>query len=146
MGRDELGAAGEPVTPADSERLPALHKAAPPEKERLARGKRTRAPKIGRQGAAPARAAPARPRRPPPGPERGPAYLASGSDSDSDSDSTADSSSSPPDCSSASGARVSSSSAPRALTAAWLPSLLAITPAGPELEPEPPAPRLLFSL
>ena len=55
MGRDELGAAGEPVTPADSERLPALHKAAPPEKERLARGKRTRAPKIGRQGAAPAR-------------------------------------------------------------------------------------------
>lgn len=72
--------------------------------------------------------------------------LASGSDSDSDSDSTADSSSSPPDSSSASGARVSSSSAPRALSAAWLPSLLAIAPAGPELEPEPPAPRLLFSL
>lgn len=45
MGRDELGAAGAPVTPADSEHLQALHKAAPPEKERLARGKRTRAPK-----------------------------------------------------------------------------------------------------
>lgn len=132
-----------PVTPADSKHLhlQVLPKAAPPERKCLARGKWTPAlKKRERKGAAfpprstrPASLPPSRPRRRASGcgpGARGPRYLASGSGSDSDSDSAAVSSSSPPDSSSVSSLRVTSSSAsePRALSAAWLLSLLAIAP------------------